>query len=247
VTPDRIVAFAQVHNFRDLGGYQTDDGHSTRWGQLFRSDAMHDLTESDLEVLRKLGIVTIVDLRNADEVRRVGRGLLANEPARFINAPVLAGAMMEERGGDVEFDDDYLATRYMQYLQGGGVAFVRALREMTVADNYPLIFNCFFGKDRTGVLAALVLGCLGVSREQIIADYAITASRVPFIVKKLSRDPAHKETIERTDARLLAADERTMTSFLDRLERDYGGALSWALSSGISSARLHVLSETLLE
>jgi protein-tyrosine phosphatase len=247
VTPDRIVAFAQVHNFRDLGGYRTNDGRSTRWGKLFRSDAMHDLTDRDLEVLRRLGVVTIVDLRNADEVQRVGRGLLANEPARFINAPVLAGAMMEERRVEGELHDDYLATRYMQYLQGGGVAFVRAFQEMTVADNYPLIFNCFFGKDRTGVLAALVLGCLGVSYGQIVADYALTASRVPFIVEKLSQDPAHKETIERTDARLLAAEEGTMTSFLNRLERDYGGARSWALNSGISSNQLHVLSETLLE
>jgi protein-tyrosine phosphatase len=180
-------------------------------------------------------------------VQRVGRGALESEPARFINAPVLSGAKMDERQAESDFDDDYLARRYMQYLQGGGVAFKRAFQEMTVADNYPLVFNCFFGKDRTGVLAALVLSCLGVEREQIVADYALTSSRVPFIVEKLNRDPVHKETIERTDARLLAADARTMTVFLDELDRQFGGAQSWALDSGVSVDQLQILRETLLE
>jgi protein tyrosine/serine phosphatase len=208
---------------------------------------MQDLSQSDVEIFRGLGIVTIVDLRNADEVQRVGRGRIQIEPARFVNAPVLAGANLDERRIESVLEDDYLAKRYMQYFQGGGLAFVRALEELTVADNYPLIFNCFFGKDRTGVLAALVLGCLGVSREQIIADYALTATRVIFILEKLSRDPVHKETIERTDPRLLAADEGTMALFLDQFERNYGGARSWAMRSGISFAQLELLREILLE
>lgn len=246
VTPERIVPFSHVFNFRDLGGYSTSDGRTTRWGRLFRSDALHDLNEDDLRLFRNFGIVSIVDLRNADEVRRVGRGALKDEPARFVNAPVLTSAQMDERQEETQIDDDYLARRYVQYLQGGGTAFVRAIQEMSVEDNYPLVFNCFFGKDRTGVLAALLLGCLGVDREQIVADYALTSSRVPLILEKLNRDPVHKETIEKTDARLLAADARTMTTFLDELERQFGGAESWALSSGVSSDQLRALGEAVL-
>ena len=61
---DRLVPFTGVLNFRDLGGYETDDGRHTRWGRLFRSDAMHDLTEEDLEMFRGLGIASVVDLRS---------------------------------------------------------------------------------------------------------------------------------------------------------------------------------------
>jgi protein-tyrosine phosphatase len=70
----RLVPFSGVLNFRDLGGYETNDGRHTRWGRLFRSDAMHDLTEDDLDVFRGLGIACVVDLRSVSEVERTGRG-----------------------------------------------------------------------------------------------------------------------------------------------------------------------------
>src|ERR1700691_5420234 len=93
---ERFMSFEGVLNFRDLGGYECEDGRHTRWGRLFRSDAMHDLTEDDLVVFRGLGIETVVDLRSVSEVERTGRGLLALEGSRFINVPVLSNYEINE-------------------------------------------------------------------------------------------------------------------------------------------------------
>ncbi|HEV3187326.1 MAG TPA: tyrosine-protein phosphatase [Acidimicrobiales bacterium] len=247
VTPDRIVPFTGVLNFRDLGGYRTSDGRRTRWGHLYRSDALHDLSEIDLTLFRRLGIATVVDLRNASEVERTGRGLLSSEKVRFINAPVLGETEVSSSREGGPLAPDYLATRYLQYLEVGGPALVQALEEMTDSEKYPLVFNCFFGKDRTGVLSALVLGCVGVSPHEIVRDYSLTASRVPLILDKLREDPLYRETIERTDPLVLAAKGETMSQFLEELDVRYGGARAWAQSAGMDAHKLKCLSDALLE
>jgi protein tyrosine/serine phosphatase len=247
VTPDRTVPFTGVFNFRDLGGYASSDGRVTRWGRLYRSDALHDLSQSDLTLFRRLGIATIVDLRNTSEVERTGRGLLEDESIRFINTPVLSSAGVPEPSTTSQVGDDYLSSRYLQYLDGGANALLSAIEEMTDVDNYPLVFNCFFGKDRTGVLSALVLSILGVSRRDIVNDYALTATRVPLILEKLRLDPVYLETLEQTDPRVLAAEASTISLFLHELDERHGGARDWAHKAGLPAYQLDALADLLLE
>jgi protein-tyrosine phosphatase len=208
---------------------------------------MHDLTDEDLQVFRQLGVSSVVDLRSAAEVSHTGRGLLEREPLRFVNSPVLSDAETEEPREESVFDASYLARRYLQYLDVGAPAFVAAIKEMTVPENYPLVFNCFLGKDRTGVLASLVLSCLGVERETIVEDYALTHERMRLIKEKLRRDPIQRETIDLTPPALLAADEATMTSFLHEVDQRYGGARSWVQGAGVTSEQVERLEELVLE
>ncbi len=247
VSPDRIVPFAGALNFRDLGGYRVLDGRTTRWGRLFRSDAMHDLTADDLVTFRRLGVSSVVDLRSSSEVVRTGRGPLELETLRFVNSPVLSDAETEEPRGESIFDESYLARRYLQYLDVGGPAFIVAIKEMTVAENYPLVFNCFLGKDRTGVLAALVLSCLGVERETIIEDYALTHERMRHLTEKFRRDPLLRQTIDLTPPTLLAARESTMSSFLEEVDERFGGARAWVESAGVAPEQVERLGALVLE
>ena len=85
---NRIVSLAGAQNFRDLGGYPTRDGHHTVWNHLFRSNALHDLTPSDVSVLRRLGVKAVIDLRTPSEVERNGRGLLAHETLHYVHLSV---------------------------------------------------------------------------------------------------------------------------------------------------------------
>lgn len=247
VSPVRIVPFEGVLNFRDLGGYETLDGRATRWGRLFRSDAMHDLTDEDLLAFRSLGLSSVVDLRSAAEVARTGRGPLELESLRFVNSPVLSDAETEEPREESVFDESYLARRYLQYLDVGGPAFIVAIKEMTVEENYPLVFNCFLGKDRTGVLAALVLSCLGVDRETIVADYALTHGRMSHLTEKLRRDPTQREAIDLTPPALLAAHEATMSSFLSEVDQRFGGARAWVRRAGVAPEQVERLEALVLE
>jgi protein-tyrosine phosphatase len=242
---DRLVPFTGVLNFRDLGGYATEDGRHTRWGRLFRSDAMHDLTAEDLEVFRGLGIASVVDLRSVSEVERTGRGLLADESLHFVNAPVLSSYQTDESRGDI--DEGYMSRRYLEYLEIGAPAFVRVFEEMTKADNYPLVFNCFLGKDRTGVVAALVLSCLGVERSSVVEDYALTAPRVVLIVEKLLRDPLLRKEVAHDNPLLLGAREATMSNFLSEVDERFGGPVDWAVGAGVSAESIARLRDLLLD
>lgn len=218
----------------------------TRWERLYRSDVLTDLTPSDLVLFRSLGIVTVIDLRSPVEVQRLGLGLALHESARVVNVSVLSDASLEVRGEAADVDRDYLVRRYLHYLDVGGDAFVNAISEMTTAESYPMVFNCFFGKDRTGVLAAVVLSCVGVEHDAIIEDYALTASRVPSILEKLSEDPLYRSTIERTHPILLSADERTMARFLHEMDERFGGPRSWAMNAGVTRKQLNALSDLVL-
>ncbi len=179
---ERIVPLVGASNFRDLGGYPTVDGGVTRWGTLFRSDALHELTEPDIEVLRDLGLKTIVDLRMGAEVRKSGRGLLGFEPATYHHLSVIDEDGGESRGVPAPTDED-LSNRYMWYLDIGREPLARALSVLGDTANYPLVFHCAAGKDRTGVLAALVLDIVGVERVVIVEDYVLTASRMELVLE----------------------------------------------------------------
>jgi hypothetical protein len=206
---------------------------------------MHDLTEQDLEMFRGLGIASVVDLRSVAEVERTGRGLLAGEPLNFVNSPVLSSYQADESRADI--DEGYLSRRYLEYLELGAPAFVRVIEEMTQADNYPLVFNCFLGKDRTGVVAALVLSCLGVSRPIVVEDYALTGSRVVLIVEKLLRDPLLRDEVAHDNPLLLGAREATMSNFLSEVDERFGGPVAWALGAGVPGESIDLLRDLLLD
>lgn len=206
---------------------------------------MHDLTKDDLKVFRGLGIASVVDLRSVSEVERTGRGLLADEPLRFVNSPVLSSYQTDESRTNI--DEGYMTRRYLEYLEVGAPAFVRVIDEMTHADSYPLVFNCFLGKDRTGVVAALVLSCVGVRRSSVVEDYALTAPRVALLVEKLLRDPLLRDEVAHDNPLLLGAREATMSNFLLEVDERFGGPNAWARGAGISEESIERLRDLLLD
>ena len=121
----RLLPLVGAFNFRDLGGYPTADGRRTRWGRVFRSDTLGELTEVDLTLLRDLGLATVVDLRTAAEVERDGRVGLGDDALTYVHLSVLP-----EEGGEsvaAPSGDDDMAERYLWYLDAGrGAAGHRA-------------------------------------------------------------------------------------------------------------------------
>ena len=230
-------------NFRDIGGYPVRDGRLTQPGRLFRSDALSDLSGRDVAALRSLGLATVIDLRTPAEVERAGEGPLAGEGLRHVNFSVLPAEGGESRAAPAPAGDD-LAERYRWYLDVGRDAIAGVLRVLADAATYPAVVHCTAGKDRTGVVAALVLDCLGASREVIARDYAETAGRMDAILRRLRLDPRYPG-IPVAPARL-RVDPATMRRFLDLLYRDFGGARGWALSAGVTAAELGMLTALLL-
>lgn len=168
------ATFARVFNLRDLGGLPAADGRRVRRGQLFRSDSPHRATVDDLAVLRGMELNLVLDLREHRE--RQDFGIAADEVAsRRAHLPVFDITL-----GDASFDEGMAeASRrhgrpgeYLFMLEHGAATFVEALQLLATPDHLPALFHCAVGKDRTGVLAALVLTLVGVPDDEVAADYA---------------------------------------------------------------------------
>ncbi len=246
IRDDRFITLVGAHNFRDLGGLPTTDGQHTRDGVMFRSDALHHLTREDTDHIGALGIRTIVDLRSVAEVERTGRGLLAESDIGWVHAPlthadpdgnyVLPPALA---AGD-------LGAHYVESLGQRTAMLASIIEHLSTAANLPVVFHCTAGKDRTGVVAALVLSLVGVERHAIIDDYALTDDRMSPIMERLRASGDfldHGETIPPGVAR---ADAASMVTFLQALQREYGSAEAWAHQAGITDDTLSSLRALLL-
>jgi protein-tyrosine phosphatase len=167
------VDFERLHNFRDLGGHRTADGRTVAPRRLYRSDALSKLRGADLRRFRALGVRTVIDLRYPYEIAARGRvpeqvGLAYHNLSiehRPYNQPAL--------GPDVD-PVDYLAERYAEVADDGVVELRRVIEVVAAVGAAPTVVHCASGKDRTGIVAALVLSLLGVAEDDIVADFAAT-------------------------------------------------------------------------
>ncbi|MBI5087900.1 MAG: tyrosine-protein phosphatase [Actinobacteria bacterium] len=171
--PRRRVELDAVHNFRDLGGYPARDGAVTRWGMLYRADGLHRMTPADVETVRELGLRTVVDLRSTGEIDRWGTFPHDRIDVELVHHPVIDRTWDHDPDDD-RSDHDFLVWAYTDMLAVGGARFARAIDELARPGALPAVFHCAAGKDRTGLLAALVLESLGVPRSVVLADYELT-------------------------------------------------------------------------
>jgi protein-tyrosine phosphatase len=179
----RVLPLEGGRNFRDLGGYLTNDGRQVRWGMLYRSGSMARLTENDHAYLAKLGIKTVCDFRTTEE--REAEPNLWQQLAKldywardYSHSSGELGNVM--KSGEVSPEQaQAMMIGVYQRLPFEQALSYRELFCRLAAGNLPLVFNCSAGKDRAGTAAALVLNALGVQRETIIEDYGLS-DRVDF-------------------------------------------------------------------
>lgn len=182
---DRHIRFDALHNFRDLGGYTTADGHRIRPGRLYRTDSLGKLSEgtADWARFRSLGIGTVIDLRYPWEIENSGR--IPDHPSFTYHNLSIEHRPYNQAALTPDVDPGpYLAERYMEVAQDGMKEIRSALELVAKAaeSNTPLTFHCASGKDRTGLLAALVLGLLGVPEPTIIEDFTLTERAAPALL-----------------------------------------------------------------
>jgi protein-tyrosine phosphatase len=242
----RFVDLRGAFNFRDLGGLPTLDGAQTRHGVLFRSDALHHLERSDLDRLAALGIMAVVDLRSPAEVENHGRGLLAEESIGWFHLPLGdVGAPGYAPSAALAAGD--LGQHYIETLPERSDQLVRVIEHLADPASLPAVFHCTAGKDRTGMVAALVLEIVGVGADAIIADYTLTDPVMPQIVQRFVAPDPSSETGEVEMIPMMRAEASSMERFLAALERDYGGAEGWARASGVSEGAIVRLRELLVD
>lgn len=239
--PERRIVLAGPVNFRDLGGYPAGDGRRVRWRLVFRSDSLGPVTEADAAHLTdELGLVTVVDLRSTEEVAKEGRGALVDHALSYHHRPLFEIIPGERRQWPGSLHELY---RNLLREASGPVADV--LRIIGEADAHPVVFHCVAGKDRTGVVAAVLLGLLGVEDDDIVADYALTEEVMPAMIERWRRGP-NQPPVEELPAHILRAEADTMRRLLAILEEEYGSIAGYAAAGGIDPDFVRALRRTLL-
>lgn len=245
-------------NFRDLGGYTGAGGRVVRVGRVFRSDSLSYMSDADVRhCVDVLGLRTVVDLRAGHEVDEFSHGPLEATGVRFLHRPVLD----ETRRDRIERDPDAPPREpmspgaiYLFMLEQYGDRLAAAFGDVADPANHPVVFHCAAGKDRTGLVAALVLGVLGVDDETIVADYVLTESNMPLLVERhRAAAVARGATVEVGDPHFVA-EAAAMHSVLDGLRERHArtgpdprtGVEGFLLDHGLDRAVLDALRAELL-
>jgi protein-tyrosine phosphatase len=240
---NRTIDLAGCLNFRDLGGYPTADGRMVRWRRVFRSDALHHLSRPDVAHLRDaLQLGEVIDLRSTIELETEGRGPLAHEAMRFHHYPLYDGdAPKAAPSPDLTLSDRYVLLAEFARQPIGRVVAALA------ATDAPAVYHCAAGKDRTGVVSAILLGLLGVAEEIIVADYAATQENLDAIVERLMSTEGYRTMLSALPADTMHAEPQTMISFLERMRARYGTMDEYARSAGVSDDAIGRLRGRLIE
>jgi protein-tyrosine phosphatase len=248
----RVLPLEAAFNFRDLGGYPTADGRVTRWRALFRADGLHRLTTADVDVMREIGLRTVIDLRTEDELAERGRFPLDDHPVGYHHISLMdvtwdpGTAPAETSGAPVA---DFLLERYVEMIESAGDRLADAFRILSEPEALPAVFHCAAGKDRTGILAGLLLSSLGVADDEVVADYALTGQAMTKMLEAWAgaAQPETKAAVAATPAAFLAADPAAMASLLTLLREVHGSTRDYVRTLGVSDAVMADLEAALLE
>lgn len=178
----RRVPLEGAHNFRDLGGYETTDGKRVKWGVLYRSDALGDLSDDDVRTLERLQLERVVDFRSEVEREREADRLPEDPGPEVSWTPIEGDALDPHEIQRLIISGEAEEATMSQLLVDANEAFVTQfgdvysafLKDLANGENLPTLFHCTAGKDRAGFGAALALMAAGVPRTTIMEDYLET-------------------------------------------------------------------------
>lgn len=254
VTAERTLNINGAGNFRDIGGYPTQDGRRVRWGRVYRSGYLAELTPDGLAQVESLGVRLTCDLRSEQEVSMAPNRL--PDGTRYLRLPVAAREnrlarlytlFVDRRRMLVAMPNTY---RYL-LIDGNPRLFGRVLTELADEANLPAVIHCSAGKDRTGLSVALLYLILGVPDEIIIADYSLSNQHYPFF-RRMSEamiDPIRRLRVTVDDITpLLTAHPDTLRATLAHIREKYGTVEAYLLGpAGMDAATLERLREIMLE
>ncbi len=235
-----------LHNARDLGGHPTKDGRTVRSVQVIRSDNLIGLTDQgEADLIRLVAPRTVVDLRMVSETDALGYEL-SDATVSVLKRPMTpqSGATPEQlaAGGADNLVDDYL-----RQVEVNADSIVATLQLIADPANRPVIIHCTAGKDRTGIVTALLLSILGVDDDDIVADYHVTTVNMAPIIDRIRAATVYRDNgLAAAPQWIFESEPQTMRSFLAELEVRYGSAENWALAKGLSPETVAALRESLL-
>ena len=231
-------------NFRDLGGFLNQNGQVVAWNRLYRADGLSALSDRDMERFQKLHIHTIVDLRGASEQAAMPDKVA--EGVTYCSCPMMREEGMEQ-AAELSFAQS-LKTGYLEMIQGNAGKVGEAVRAvMEGLSKGAVVFHCTAGKDRTGVLAAILLLRLGVGEEDIVADYQVSHTyNTNGVNRMMETIPQLRAYLEKAgDDSMLHSHPNNIRAVLEILNRENIGP--WLEAAGVEPALQQSFCSVMLE
>lgn len=233
---ERVLRWADCLNVRDLGGHATEDGGETRFGAVVRADSVASLTDEGWRQAIDYGVRTVIDLRmqaerDADPLREL--------PIEALHLPAFGDwddsieAEIDAVAAAEKDTPSKTAAVYLEFLERFRPNFARAVSAVANAPEGAVIVHCQGGKDRTGLVAAMLLRLAGVGIEAIAEDYALSEVHLAPRLEKWLAETADDEERERL-RQISATPAPSMQRVLDELERRYGSVASYLEAGGAS-------------
>lgn len=227
----RRLPLEKTYNFRDIGGYRTKKNRRMRWGLIYRSAHLAELTGRDHELLSRIGIRLVCDFRTIEEAEGQPDQLPADGSMEYLHMPIAHGkfdpaeAVGRIKKGDISWlTDDFVTNNYLKQIDDFALLWKQFFERLMNSSDRPLVFHCTAGKDRTGVCAALILLSAGVPESTVINDHALSNTynapvidRIKQEVRKFGIDPDDMQSY-------LSAPREAMQAVVTHLKEQYGSA-----------------------
>ncbi len=258
--PQRHLNLEGAYNIRDIGGYPTSDGRCTRWKTLLRTDSLHKLPPESQAFLIEYGVCTVIDLRRTIEVRERPNVFASSLYVRYyhqnmlgdVDLAELADASAEVRAALNHLESaegsQKITLNYCTWLDLRREQIGETLATLAVPGTLPALYHCAGGKDRTGLISALVLGLAGVPAETIAEDYALTARYL--LARNLNKTASAgvvPSDITWQDYAQQICPPDAMVGVLKHLEECYGGTEGYVLSAGLTPEQIDSLRHAVVE
>jgi protein-tyrosine phosphatase len=246
----RDIALQGAANYRDLGGLRSADGRTVRPGRVLRGDSPHRLTPDDVAVLAAIGVRTVLDMRSEAEV-----DLLPATPlpagGEIVHTPWRPPASIPEiLGGIAEKRFLPLADLYEWFVDANLDYLATMFRVFAAPERHAVLFHCYAGKDRTGIVAAILLDVLGVPAPDIVADYTATDDHRKRFAELTDSDATeldfHLHDRAKVNPDLIFSPPKQMVDFLAIVARRWGSGEGLVRAAGLDDEQISSLRDNLL-
>jgi len=231
---ERRIRLDGAVNFRDLGGYRTEDGRRVRWGQVFRADGLSRLSDDDHLLLGRIGIRRVFDFRTAGEIEEAPDRLPADGSLAYVHLPVIHGrfdfveAVRRLKMGDTSWlTPDFMVNGYINNIESFSGSWGEVIRHLIETEAEPLVFHCTGGKDRTGTCAALILLALGIPEETVIDDHQLSNIYIAELLPALNKMMSGYGIDPQKLFPYLTAPRDCIVTLLDYIREKYGSAAGY--------------------
>ena len=234
IITNRQVDFGKIVNFRDLGGVKTMDGRIVKWGKIFRSDNLSKLKTGEFKKFNDLNIKSVIDLRTNHEIK--GKEDHLPPKVKYTHMPTVKDnegeiALLRKKVINGEISEQQAIEKTVGFYHDAGTVNLSSLPGIIgqiITSSDPVLYHCSAGKDRTGIVSALILSILNVDRETIMQEYLMSnyyrkrKTEKMLGKAKLGRIVKPKLDLKAIEV-FMSVDKAFLNAFFEVVDKEYDG------------------------